>query len=204
MTNLFFLVIVGFAYVIIFGGMALLRREGLSLRFALESILITAVFAGLSLPGLNIHPVIFLFVLYLLTMRVRLLVELGTMQARRGRFAASERLYRLALNAWPDQTGRLIAETNRAALLLQQGQLDDSLAMLKNILDQKPAGFLGRKYEAAAYYNLGVVYLRKNMDGQATEAFNKAIDTLPASEYARGAARALERQKRKGSSEPNQ
>jgi len=193
----YILVIVGFAYIIIFGGMALLRREGLSLRFALESILITAIVAGLSLLGINIHPVIFLFILYLLTMRVRLLVELGTMLARRGSFAASERVYALALRLWPDQTSRLIAETNHGTSLLQQGKLDEALSMLKNVLAQKSAGFLGRKYEAAAYYNLGVVYLRKNMDGPATEAFNLAIDALPASVYARGAARALEKQRHK-------
>ena len=198
----YILLIVGFAYVILFGALALLRREGLSLHFALESIVITAIFAGLSLLGINVHPVIFLFILYLVTMRVRLLVELGTLLARRGSFNASERVYRLALGLWPDSTSQLITETNRGTLLLQQGQLDEAMSMLKNVLAQKSSGFLGRKYEAAAYYNLGVAYLRKDMDAQATEAFNQAIDTLPASEYARSAARALERQKRKGAPSP--
>jgi tetratricopeptide (TPR) repeat protein len=198
----YILLIVGFAYVILFGALALLRREGLSLHFALESIVITAIFAGLSLLGINVHPVIFLFILYLVTMRVRLLVELGTLLARRGSFNASERVYRLALSLWPDSTSQLITETNRGTLLLQQGHLDEAMSMLKNVLAQKSSGFLGRKYEAAAYYNLGVAYLRKDMDVQATEAFNQAIDTLPASEYARSAARALERRKHKGAPSP--
>ncbi len=201
MPNPTILVIVGFAYIVLFGGMALLRREGLSLQFALESIVLTALFALLSLAGVGLHPVLFLFILYLVTMRVRLVVELGTLFARRGRFGTVERLYALALRLRPDQTNRLIVQVNHGAALLQQGRLDEALAMLTGVLGQKPSGFLGRKYEAAAHYNLGVVYLRKDMASQAIEAFNKAIETLPASEYARGAARALERQRHKGNPE---
>jgi tetratricopeptide (TPR) repeat protein len=195
------LLIVGLAYVVIFGGLALLRREGLSLRFAVESIVLTILVAALALAGVGVHPVIFLFILYLVTMRVRLLVELATIFAKRGRFETSERLFTLALRLWPDQTSRLIVMVNHGTSLLQQGRLDEALAMYKEILDQKSSGFLGRKYEAAAHYNLGVVYLRKNMEGQATVAFNSAIDTLPASEYARRAARALEQQRHKGNPE---
>ncbi len=195
------LVIVGFAYIVLFGGLALLRREGLSLRFAIESVVLTGIFALLSLVGINLHPVLFLFILYLVTMRVRLVVELATMFARRGRFETAERLYALSLRLWPDETSRLIVQVNHGAVLLQQGQLDEALAMLTGVLEKKSSGFLGRKYEAAAHYNLGVVYLRKNMEMQAIEAFNQAIDTLPASEYARGAARALERQRHKSDPE---
>ena len=195
------LLIVGLAYIVIFGGLALLRREGLSLRLAVESIVLTVLFAVLALAGVGIHPVIFLFILYLITMRVRLLVELATILAKRGNFGASERLFDLSLRLWPDQTSRLIVKVNHGTSLLQQGRLDEALAMFKDILAQKSSGFLGRKYEAAAQYNLGVVYLRKNMEAPATVAFNTAIDTLPASEYARHAALALEKQRHKSSPE---
>jgi tetratricopeptide (TPR) repeat protein len=197
-TSLSILVIVGLAYIVIFGGMALLRREGLSLRLAAESVVLTILTAALTLIGVNIHPVAFLLVLYLVTMRVRLLVELATISAKRGRFGPSERLFALALRLWPDQTGRFIVKVNHGASLLQQGKLDEALTMFKEILEQQASGFLGRKYEAAAHYNLGVVYLRKNMEGEAIVAFNKAIDTLPGSEYARRAAQALEQRRKKG------
>lgn len=201
MTFLSILVIVGLAYIVIFGGMALLRREGLSLRFAAESIILTILAAALTWAGVGVHPVVFLFILYLITMRVRLLVELATIYAKRGSFGTSERLFALALRLWPDQTSRLIVKVNHGTALLQQGKLEDALAMFKDVLDQKSSGFLGRKYEAAAHYNLGVAYLRKNMEGQATVAFNTAIDTLPASEYARRAAQALEQRRHKGNPE---
>jgi tetratricopeptide (TPR) repeat protein len=196
------LLLVGFAYIVLFGGLSLLRREGLSLRFALEAVVFTGLVSGLAaLTGISIHPVFFLLGLYLVTMRVRLLVDIGTLFARRGRFSQAEQVYQLAAHLWPDLTGSLILQVNRATALLQSGKLDEAIGIFKETLDQKSSGFLGRKYEAAAYYNLGVAYLRKGMDGQATVAFNSAIDTLPASEYARSAARALEKQRRKNNPE---
>jgi tetratricopeptide (TPR) repeat protein len=192
------LLLVGFAYIVIFGGLSLLRREGLSLRFALEALVITGLVTGfVVLTGTYVHPVLFLLVLYLVTMRIRLLVDGGTLFARRGNFLQAERVYQLAAHLWPDQTGSLILQANRGTALLQSGKLDDAIAMFNETLAQKSSGFLGRKYEAATEYNLGVAYLRKGMDAQATVAFNTAIDTLPASEYARRAARALEKQQHK-------
>jgi outer membrane protein assembly factor BamD (BamD/ComL family) len=44
---------------------------------------------------------------------------------------------------------------------------------------------------------MGVAYLRKNMDARASIAFNAVVDTWPASEYARRAEVALERNRRK-------
>jgi len=196
------LLLVGFAYIVLFGGLSLLRREGLSLRFALEAVVFTGLVSGLTaLTGLSIHPVFFLLGLYLITMRVRLLVDIGTLFARRGRFSQAERVYQLAARLWPDLSGSLVLKVNRATALLQSGKLDQAIAVFKETLDQKDSGFLGRKYEAAAHYNLGVAYLRKGQDAPATVAFNSAIDTLPASEYARRAARALEKQQHKSDKE---
>src|SRR5512136_539627 len=96
LANPSILFIVGLGYIVLFGGMALLRREGLSLRFAAESLVLTLLFAGLSLIGFSLHPIIFLFILYVVTMRVRLVVELATVLARRGRFANSDRFFALA------------------------------------------------------------------------------------------------------------
>jgi len=198
-NSIFMVFFVGLVYIIIVGGMALLQREGLSLRFALESIFLTILTAALAAAGANVHPIVFLLVLYLITMRVRLMVELATIYAKRGRFEISERLFALALHIWPDQTNRLIVKVNYGTLLLQQGNLEKSIATFKEILDQQKSGYLGRKYEAATHYNLGIAYLRKNLEAQAAVEFNSAIDTLPASVYARRAAQALEQRRHKGS-----
>jgi len=54
------LILVGLAYIVLFGGLSLLRREGLSTRLALESLLHHRTGSGLAaLTGWNIHPVLF-------------------------------------------------------------------------------------------------------------------------------------------------
>jgi tetratricopeptide (TPR) repeat protein len=195
MSPLFVIVLVGLLYVAVIGGMALLRREGLSIRFAVESICITAV-AGLvvALTNVQIHPVLFFIVLYLLTMRIRLLADLANVFAKRGNLSPAARLYKFAWRLWPDASGRLILMVNQATLLLQENQLDESISMFMDVLSQSRHGYLGAKYEAAAHYNLGVACLRKNNPARATVEFNAAIDTWPASLYAHRAQEALDRQ----------
>ncbi|RME89508.1 MAG: hypothetical protein D6770_04290 [Anaerolineae bacterium] len=192
--------LVGFSYIVIFGGLSLFRREGLSFRFATESAAITVIAAAFSaLTGLPLHPVLFLVVLYIISMRVRILVDLGTIFARRGQFNQADRLFALASRLWPDEISRLIVQLNQATSLLQQGNLDTAIAMYRDLLEQAE-GRLSAKHEAAAHYNLGVAYLRKGMDAPATVEFNAVIDTWPASPYARYAEAALERRRRKGTS----
>ncbi len=192
------LLVIGFVYVLIWGGLSLLRREGLSIRFAFESVGITLLVSGLvALTGFSVHPALFLLVLYLVTMRVRLLVDIGTVFAKSGRFSQAERIYQLAARLWPDQTGHLVIQVNHGTVLLQAGKLDEATAMLKGVLEKSGQGFLGVKYESAAHYNLGVAYLRQNKEAQATIEFNAVLDTWPASEYARRAASALEQHRRK-------
>jgi tetratricopeptide (TPR) repeat protein len=192
------LLLVGFSYIILFGAVSLLRREGLSRRFAFEALIITLLVSGLTtLTGIQPHPVLFLILLYLLTMRVRLLVDLGNIFARRGQFEFADKLYNLAASLWPDATNSLILRVNQGTSLLQQKKLDEAIAIFNEVLEQAAQGYLGVKYEAAAHYNLGVAYLRKNMDARASIAFNAVIDTWPASEYARRAEVALEKHRRK-------
>lgn len=192
------LLLVGFSYIVLFGAISLLKREGLSRRFAFEALIITLLVSGLTtLTGIQPHPVLFLILLYLLTMRVRLLVDLGNIFARRGQFESADKLYNLAASLWPDTTNRLILQVNQGTSLLQQKKLDEAIAIFDDVLEQTEQGYLGVKYEAAAHYNLGVAYLRKNMDARASIAFNAVIDTWPASEYARRAEVALEKHRRK-------
>ena len=192
------LLIEGFSFVVLFGLVSLLKREGLSRRFAIEGGIFTLLVSGVTaLAGLQTHPVIFLILIYFLTMRVRILVDLGTILASRGQFAQADKLFQLAAKLWPDATNHLILQVNQGTSLLQQKKLDEAIDIFNDILEQAGQGYLGVKYEAATHYNLGVAYLRKNMDAKASIAFNAVIDTWPASLYARRAEIALEKHRRK-------
>src|SRR5512136_2167635 len=148
--------LIGLIYIVIFGAMALLRREGLSIRFAVEAVCVTAVAVILVvLTPIQIHPVIFLLLLYIITLRVRMLVDLANIFATRHNYALAEKLYNFAAHVWPDPTSDLIIKVNHAIMLLQKNQLDESIALFHDILAQSNKGYLGVKYEAAAHYNLG-------------------------------------------------
>ena len=192
------ILLAGFIYVILFGGLSWLRREGLSVRFAVEAVLITLSVAGLgALSSVLIHPVLFLALLYLLTMRVRLLVDVGNLFAQRCQMTRADRLYTLATRLWPDASGRLIVQINQGVSLLQRGELDEAIGLLKEVLQKSTHGYLGVKQEAAAHYNLGVAYRRKQLEAQAIVEFNTVLETWPASEYARRAEAALQQVRHK-------
>ena len=56
--------LIGLLYIVVFGVMSLLRREGLSIRFAVESVCLTAIVVILVwLTPVQIHPVLFLLLL---------------------------------------------------------------------------------------------------------------------------------------------
>ena len=55
------IVTIGLFYIVVFGGMSVLRREGLSAQFAFEVLGITGlVEAGALLTGTTVNPVLFL------------------------------------------------------------------------------------------------------------------------------------------------
>lgn len=132
-------------------------------------------------------------ILYLVTMRVRLLTDLATFLARQGRFGPAERVFAWAEGLWPDQTGSLVVQVNRGVMHIQQGKLDEALATFKTVLAKAGQGYLGVKYEAAAHYNLGVAYQRQKMKPQSIAEFEAVLETWPVSEYARRAREALAR-----------
>ncbi len=190
------LLITGFVYILFLGGMALLRREGLSGTVALQALALTLLVSGFTyLTGYAIHPVLLLILLYLFTMRGRLLADIGNYFAQRRRYAWAERSYRLGLSLFPDPASRLVLMINQGAYLLQTGELDGAIQVLTEVLHHKGEGHLGTKYEAATHYNLGVAYLQKGMDTQAVVEFNEVIETMPASEFARRAENALTRKR---------
>jgi len=191
------LTLIGLLYILLFGGLSLLRRESLSIRFAVEAMLVTLIVAGMTfLTNFPTNPVLFLILIYTITMRIRLLVDLGNLLARRGNYKQATSLYRLAQRLWPDDTGRLIIQINQGVLSLQQGNLDQAIQTFKHVLDQAESGYLGAKHEAGCHYDLAVAYQRQGLEAQATLEFNAALDTYPGSEYAQRAADALERRRR--------
>jgi tetratricopeptide (TPR) repeat protein len=184
----------GFSYTVLFGLLSFLRREGLSAQFAVEALAITLIATALSafFRG-SIHPALFLLVLYLITMRIRILVEAANFFARTGRFSQAELIYHLGERLLPDRTNRLIVQINYGTLRLQQGMLDEAISVFKETLTNAGHGGLGIKYEAAAHYNLGVAYLRKDLGAKAQDEFHSVLETWPISEYGRRAEAALKK-----------
>lgn len=193
------LALIGLLYVLLFGALSFFRRERLSMRFMIEGLLITAIGAGTAaLTGSAFYPAFFVAALYIITMRVRLLVDLGNLLARRGNHAGAERVYDLAHRLGPDEAGRLLVQLNQGVLALHREHLDEAVAAFRQVLAASDSGFLGVKSESACLYNLGVAYQRQGLDAQATLEFNKVLDTWPATEYARYARIALDRRRREG------
>ncbi len=186
-------------FVLAFGALSFIRREGLSIQFAIETAILTAVLVGGSyVTGLTLSPFLFLIILYLVTMRSRLVVDIANMLVRRDRKETAFRLYDLALALRPDATSRLIVLTNRSVALLHSGQVDEAVAALEGVLASSQSSRLGIKYEAAVHYNLGYAYELKGEDAQSVMHYNQAIETLPGSLYARAAQAALKRRKQQG------
>ncbi len=191
------LLIVCFSYIVFFGLLSKFRRERLSVQFAFEALAFTAILAGLVwMTNFSLHPAINLFLLYIVTMRVRLLTELGTFFARRNQFEWARFLFDIAQHAFPDPSASVILKMNRAVLLIKQNLLNEGIELLEGLLKGEEAAYLGAKYEAAAHYNLGVAYLKAHKDALAVVELNKTIETMPLSEYAVRAERAL-KQKQK-------
>jgi tetratricopeptide (TPR) repeat protein len=193
------LILTACLFILIFGGLSLFRREGLSVQFALEAVALTILLVGGSwLTGIRLSPFLLLIILYLVTMRSRLLVDVANMLAQRRRYDVAFRLYRLALAWWPDASSRLIVLVNQGAAELHCGQIEAAIRTFEGVLEGEKRSRLGLKYEAACYYNLGYAYERKGEDAKAAAQYNEAIDVLPGSVYAKAAQAALKRRKDKG------
>jgi tetratricopeptide (TPR) repeat protein len=192
------LILTACLFILIFGGLSLFRREGLSVQFALEAAALTILLVGGSwLTGIRVSPFLLLILLYLVTMRSRLLVDVANMLAQRRRYDAAFRLYRLALAWWPDASSRLIVLVNHGAAELHSGQIEAAIRTFEGVLEGERRSRLGLKYEAACHYNLGYAYERTGEDAKAAAQYNEAIDVLPGSVYAKAAQSALKRRKDK-------
>jgi tetratricopeptide (TPR) repeat protein len=191
------LLLIACLYILVFGGLSFIRREGLSGQFALESVVVTILLVGGSwLLGIQLSPILFLLLLYLITMRSRLVVEVANIFARQGRYDLAFRLYRLGLAWWPDLSSRLIVLTNRGAAELRCGQVEAAIQSLESVLEVEKRPRLGVKYEAACRYNLAFAYEKIGQDAKAVAEYNEVIDLLPGSVYAQAAQSALKRRKK--------
>jgi len=190
------LLLVGCLYILVFGGLSFLRREGLSLQFALEAVVVTTLVLGLSwLLNISIHPILFVLLLYLVTMRSRLLVDVANLLAERRKYDAASNLYRLGLAWWPDMSARLIVLTNRGAAELFSGQVVTAIQTLEGVLAVENRPRLGLKYEAACRYNLGQAYAKNGDRVKAVQQLNEVIDLMPGSRYGQAARATLKRWK---------
>jgi Tfp pilus assembly protein PilF len=186
------ILLVGALFLAGFTGLTLARRQKPSPRFLIEGGIITVLGVVAVLVGVRLNPILFLVILYLLTMRVRLLVDAGNFFTNRRKFAAALSLFRLALRLGPDAASRQLVLINRGVTQLRMGQPENAYFSLRAVmLDEEVR--LAARHLAAGFYNLGVASLRTGRKQEATGHFRKAIEILPGSIYAYAAEKALKR-----------
>ncbi len=188
------ILLIGLLYLLGFGALSFMRRQGLSTRFAIEGLIVTLVGAALAVASVPVHPVLFLVVVYLVTMRARLLVDLGNWLASRGRYGQALDLYQFALRLGSDDVSHQITLINRGVTQLRMQEPEAAYRTLTEALADEEVR-PGAKYLAAGYYNLGLACRRTGREAEAIRHFNEAIDVLPTSIYAHGARQALKKGK---------
>jgi tetratricopeptide (TPR) repeat protein len=190
--------LIGLCFIVVFGGLSYVRREGLSGQFAAEVLAITAVVEVLMLlTGMPVNPVIFLIVIYLISMRGRLLVDLGNMLSGRGRQKDAITIMQLALRLFPDNATRLVTLVNMGIVQLRRKNPASAQQLFETVLQEAESGYLGLKYESACRYNYGVALMQQGREAEAVGQFNQAISLLPNSIYSKAAMDALEQRKKR-------
>lgn len=192
-------VLIVLLYVLLFGGLSLVRQEGLSTRFAVESLVLGGgIVAASFATGAPASPVLLLLALYAVTMRSRWLTELANFVGKQGHFGIAQSLYGLALRLWPDAVGRQIVLLNRGAMWIKAGDPQAASETFEPLLRED----LSPKHTAAAHYNLGIAYERLGQGDRAVRHFNAAIEAMPGSLYALGAEAALRRRRKAAGTPP--
>jgi tetratricopeptide (TPR) repeat protein len=190
---------VALLFILVFGGLPVLRKEAPSLQLAVEVLVLTSLNIGASLLiGLRLSPILFLILLYLIVMRCRVLIDLGNLLSSRGYHQRALSVYRLAMQLVPDFPAHLLALISYGAVLVRVGALEEAVRILEGVMKKAGEG-LHPKHESACHYNLGVAYLRLGKESRAVREFNETIDAWPLSPYARYAKVALEKRRSKGS-----
>ena len=186
--------LVALLFIIFFGGLALVRREPLPIRFALECLGLTALaYLIYWATRYLISPVLFLLILYIVTMRAQILTDAGTFLARRGNFKMAERFYNLAQRVGVGDAAKCVARINIGTCYLKEGRLKESVDVLRAVAEEADKGQMGPKHEAACRYNLGLALMRSGKTAEGIHQLSEVIELLPASMYAVGARSELKR-----------
>jgi len=197
MNSLLMIATIGVLYIVIFGGLGLIRREGLSTQFALEALGITAVVIIWEfLTNITVHPIFFLIFIYLITMRVRLVVDVANFLSNRGRQRDAIKVLQFALRLFPDQSSRLVVLVNMGIVQLRRKNPESAQELFEMVLEKSKDGGFGIKYEAACRYNFGVALQQQGKDAQAVHQFNEVTIIYPNSIYSKGADIALQKRTR--------
>ncbi|UCF60363.1 MAG: tetratricopeptide repeat protein [Anaerolineaceae bacterium] len=195
------ILIVGLSYTVVYGLMAILRREGVTTQFILESVVLTGLVAvGGYFTDSPANPILFLVFLYILTSRSRLLVDLANMLSNRGRQRDAINILQVALRMFPDKPTRLIVLVNMGIVQLRRENPESTRMLLETVLEEAQEGGLGLRHKAACYYNLGLAFQKLGKEGQAVRYFKQAVDVFPGSPYGKAAAKAID-ERRKGKKE---
>jgi len=195
---------VGIFYIIIFGALSLLRREGLSTQFAIEVLVMTLLVVAISLAlGMTVNPLPFLAFIYLISMRGRLLVDLANFLSSRGRQRDAMRLLEIALNLYPDHSTRLVILVNMGIVQLRRKSPESARTLFEEALKGTDEnGGLGIKYEAACRYNLGQALMQLDEEPEAVRQFNEVMVIYPNSIYSKAAEAKLEKRRHRRPDSP--
>jgi len=192
------ILLVGVAYAAVFALMFVLRREGFSSQFILESLVLTLLIAaGGTLTGSQANPIFFLAFLYIMTMRCRLLVDAANLLSARGRQRDAISTLQVALKLLPDKATRLIVLVNMGIIQLRRENPQSAQKLLEIVLEEAKTGGLGTRYEAACQYHLGLAFQRQEKERQAAEHFDAAVEAFPGSPYGRLAEKALQERRQR-------
>jgi tetratricopeptide (TPR) repeat protein len=180
----------GLLYIALFEALFYLRQQGISLQFTLEALLATAVGTAIAFTIYPVNLAIFLAVLYLVTMRGRLLIDLANWFTRRRNYSKACAIFEAALRLFPDPVIQCSVLVNRGNTELAMLQAEAANRTLKEALSGVKLK-RGALYQAAGYYNLGIACRRTGRHKEAAKCFLDAKSAMPNSIYAYAAERAL-------------
>ncbi len=185
------ILVIGLVFILAFGGLSYIRGFGLSGQLAAEGLAITAFFVLLVwATNYPLNPILFLIILYFVSLRARILVDAGNFFLNSGHIPIAISLYKLALNLWPDSASRCIAKINLGVAKIRSGALQEAIAILEEVLE-KHKDNLGFRNEAACLFNLGLAYRRAGQKEKAINCLKEAVDLSPDSLYGRKARELL-------------
>lgn len=193
MDSYLVILFLGLFYTVLFGGLGLLKREGLSMQFTFEAIALTIVFAaGDFLTGSPLNPILFLAFIYVVTMRSRLLTDVANLFSNRGRQRDAVSLLQVALRLFPDKPTRLIVLVNMGVVQILRKNPKSAEEILTSVMKEAESGGLGLRYEAALHFNLGIALRDQGKDAQSVKHFREAAAVYPGSPFGKAAQRALD------------